>query len=217
MAQDYNNLNETLLKTSESLNLRIESFKEFVENQGNDILESISTILYYFNKLSLKSIDKNKILNILGYLKPHLSKEIIEESFEKIKEYGLLDYNLIARQNPFNKEIVIDKLDGLISVFETFENCSNRTLLLGSLDYFRIALKKEDLGKNKKNELLKTVYDYGEYVENYYFINYTLADNFSYCDLRPINERFDKLQYYISDLGILPRLYDPDVDLNIFC
>ena len=40
--------------------------------------------------------------------------------------------------------------------------------------------------------------------------------HFSYYDLTPVEEEFDRLQYYIEDLGILPRLNDKNVDLSIF-
>lgn len=53
-----------------------------------------------------------------------------------------------------NKVIVLDKLNGLIEIFETFESSSNRTLLLGSLDYFRLALKREKLNEDEEKNYL---------------------------------------------------------------
>lgn len=216
LSKVYRNLNESLKNASMNPDLRIDSFKEFINGQTNSFLEATSTILYYANKLRLKSVDETKIIRILSYLKPDIPKKIIKEVYKRIKEFGLLNHYLLNQDISFSKEIVLDKLDGLIDIFNNFEVCSNQTLVLGSLDYFRIALKRENLEKSQKEELLTTVYDYGEYVEHYYFTNYTLGDDFSYCDLTPLNEKFDKLQDYISDLKILPRLYDEDVDLNIF-
>lgn len=110
----------------------------------------------------------------------------------------------------------MDKLDGLMSIFKNFEVCSNQTIIMGSIDYFKIALKRENLNEPKKTELMNVIYDYGEFIENFYFENYYMSDDFSNFDLTSVNDRFDKLQDYISDLKILPRLYDEDVDLKIF-
>ena len=116
-----------------------------------------------------------------------------------------------------NKAIVLDKLNGLIEIFETFESSSNRTLLLRSLDYFRLALKREKLNEDEEKKLFELVYEYAEYIETYYFTNYSLADELIDSELRDIDEKFDELQTYISELNILPRLYDEDVDLSVFC
>ena len=156
-------------------------------------------------------------MEIISYLKPHLPKQVIKTSFEKINDFGLhTPFQLKNRPDFLSKEIVVDKLNGLIAIFENFENCSNRMLLLGSMDYFRLSLKRENLEYHQKNELLNVVYDYGEYLEKYYFINYSITDDFPYHDLTPIDTKFNELQYYISDLGILPRLYDDNVNLNVF-
>jgi uncharacterized protein YwgA len=217
LSKDYKKLNVDLSSISSEIRLKINSLKAFMKNQPNDFLEATSTILYYINKINPENINENNILDTLTYLKPHIHKIIILESYRKIKEYNLIDYEFLNNEpTDLSKEIVFDKLDGLISIFENYEVCSNQMLFLGSLDYFRLALKRENLDKQRKDELLKVIFDYGEYIENYYFTNQMRADNFPYYDLTPIEEKFDSLQDYISDLGILPRLYDEDVDLNIF-
>lgn len=217
LSNDYQNLKESFECSPDDIDLKTDSFKKFIKNQRNDFLEAASTILYYINKLKLKSVDSVKITRILSYLKPNIHKEIIIKSYQKIIEFDLLNHELLNHNLNISKEIVLDKLDGLIDIFKSFEVCSNQTLILGSLDYFRIALNRENLPVPEKNELLKTVYDYGEYIENYYFTNYDMSDDFSSCELSEINEKFDDLQDYISDLNILPRLYDENVDLDIFC
>ena len=77
--------------------------------------------------------------------------------------------DMTPKQEELNKKIVLDKLDGLISIFENYEVCSNQILILGSLDYFRLALKRENLKKQQKDELLKVIFEYGEHIENFYF------------------------------------------------
>ena len=117
-----------------------------------------------------------------------------KDLIKKIKESKDFRRNpdMAPKQEELNKKIVLDKLDGLISIFENYEVCSNQILILGSLDYFRLALKRENLKKQQKDELLKVIFEYGEHIEN------------------------DRLQHYIEDFGILPRIYDENVDLSIF-
>ena len=116
-----------------------------------------------------------------------------KDLIKKIKESKDFRRNpdMAPKQEELNKKIVLDKLDGLISIFENYEVCSNQILILGSLDYFRLALKRENLKKQQKDELLKVIFEYGEHIEN-------------------------RLQHYIEDFGILPRIYDENVDLSIF-
>ena len=215
LSEDYHSID-----SFDNLNNNIEldkNFNEFIYNKNQEFLEASSTILYYLNKVNLKKISKNKLTAILKYLKPHIPKNIIEKSYDAIYKYKLQIHDFSNHEIKLKKEIVFDKIYGLMNIFKNFELCSNQTLILGSLDYSRLALKRENLKKHEKNELLRRIYDYSDYIEKYYFNNYSLSKNFTYCDLRQIDEKFDELQNYIADLGILPRLYDEDVDLNIFC
>lgn len=213
LSEDYRNISQD----STPIGLKTDSLTNFMQNQPNEFLEATSTILYYINKVQLENVDKNSVLDILSFLKPHIPKTVMIESYKKIMEYGLINLDIsLDKQDELSKKIVLDKLDGLISIFENYEVCSNQMLFLGSLDYFRLALKRENLKKQQKNELLKVVFEYGEYIENFYFTKRMLPENFSYYDLTPVKEKFNRLQYHIEDLGILPRLYDENADLSIF-
>lgn len=46
-------------------------YGEFVENSDIEFLEASATILYYSNKANLNPIEKNKIIDVLSYLKPY--------------------------------------------------------------------------------------------------------------------------------------------------
>ena len=151
LSNDYQNLKESFECSPDDIDLKTDSFKKFIKNQRNDFLEAVSTILYYINKLKLKSVDSVKITRILSYLKPNIHKEIIIKSYQKIIEFDLLNHELLNHNLNISKEIVLDKLDGLIDIFKSFEVCSNQTLILGSLDYFRIALNRENLPVPEKN------------------------------------------------------------------
>lgn len=212
LSEDYNNIS----KDSTPISLKIDSLTNFMQNQPNEFLEATSTILYYINKVKIENVDKNSVLDILSFLKPHIPKAVMVESYKKIREYDLINLDMTPKQDELSKKIVLDKLDGLISIFENYEVCSNQMLFLGSLDYFRLALKRENIKKQQKNELLKVVFEYGEYIENFYFTKCMLPENFQYYDLTPVEEEFNRLQYYIEDLGILPRLYAENTDLRIF-
>lgn len=217
LSNDYRNISEDLSPISSTINLKTDSLKDFIKNQPNEFLEATSTILYYISKVKLENFDKNRILDILSFLKPHIPKTVMVESYKKIREYDLINPDMSPEKRyTLTKEIALDKLDGLISIFENYEVCSNQMLFLGTLDYFRLALKRETLKKQEKNELLKTVFEYGEYIENFYFTQNMLPENFPYYDLTPVNEEFDRLQHHIESLGILPRLNDENVDLSVF-
>lgn len=217
LSHDYKMLSENLSLKSGNMNLELDSMRNFIQNHPTEFLEATSSILYYIKKVNSNNVNVNEILDILSYLKPHIHKIIIVESYNKIKEYELINHDLINDNNDnLTKEIVLDKLNGLIGIFEKYDVCSNQMLFLGSLDYFRLALEREKLNPQQQNELLNVVFDYAEYVENYYFTNHMFPENFPYYDLTPIEEDFNQLQYYISDLSILPRLNDENVDLSIF-
>lgn len=152
LSEDYHGISS--FDTS-SENYQTDSeFYDFVENQNVEQLESSATILYYLNKLNLNNYDENNLINILSYLKPHIDKQIIENVYVRIAKFGLFDCNTPNNEIKINKAIVLDKLNGLIEIFETFESSSNRTLLLGSLDYFRLALKREKLNEDEEKNYL---------------------------------------------------------------
>ena len=214
LSEDYNHFTSQVSFKKE-INLRINQFKEFTVNKSNDFLETASTILYYLKMINAQTINEEKIIEILRYIKPHIPQKTVEEAFKKITILNLLNSNATSNLE-YDKKIIIDKIEGLQRIFMNFESCSNQTLILGSLDYFKLALKKENLKSDETSNLLNAIYDYCEKIEIFYFTNYKLIDEFAYYDLSSIDERFNQLQNYISNLNIIPRLYDENVDLNIF-
>lgn len=144
-------------------------------------------------------------------------RKIIAQSYDNLTNYNLFD-KFASADTELNKDILTDKINGLKSIFEHFEICYNQTLILGSLEYLKMALRKENLNKNEKAKLINAIWEYAEYIEEYYFKSSKLSDDFAYHDLNHLNDRFDSLQDYISkDLKIIPKLYDEDVDLTYFC
>ncbi len=214
LSDDYRNI--PTLKKDNDFNFKLDSFKEFIENGDTEYLEALSTIIYYCNKIKPIEID-NEIIAVLTYLKPNISKKVIESALKKINNFNLLNkLEVYDSKKTITDEIVLDKIKGLQDIFENFEECSNKTLILGSLDYLKIALKKEKLNVNEKTRFLCAIYSYVDEIEHYYFRNYKLSKSFSNYDLSAIDESFIKLQQFISDLNVIPRLYDEDIDLNVF-
>lgn len=214
LSEDYRNI--PTLKKDNDFNFRLDFFKEFIGNGDIDYLEALSTIIYYYNKINPIKTD-NEVIAVLTYLKPNISKNIIESALKKINNFNLLNkLELSDSEKNITDELVLDKIKGLQDIFENFEECSNKTLILGSLDYLKIALKKEKLNINEKTRFLCAIYNYLDEIEHYYFINYRLSKSFSNYDLSMIDESFIKLQYIISGLNVIPRLYDEDIDLNVF-
>jgi uncharacterized protein YwgA len=213
LSEDYLKIDNEI--SMRNFNFKIEEFKEFISENTNKFLEATSTILYYLKKTKFKN--KDNIVEIIHYLKPHIPKRIIAKSLDNIKRYNLFD-KYPSNIPSLNKSILIDKIDGLQSIFEHFEICHNQTLILGSLEYLKLALNKENLNKKEKAELITTIWKYAEDIEEYYFKNYKLSNNFAYYDLSPLEDRFESLQDYLSkDLKIIPKLYDEDTDLTYFC
>lgn len=126
LSNDYQNLKESFECPQEDIDLKTDSFKKFIKNQKNDFLEAASTILYYINKLKLKSVDSGKITRILSYLKPDIPKGIIIASYQKIIEFDLLNHELLNQNLDISKEIVLDKLDGLIDILKVLKFAATR-------------------------------------------------------------------------------------------
>ena len=98
-------------------------------------------------------------------------KDLYKSNWEFLKE--------LEKVKNSHDESVSKKIDRLIPLFESFESCHNQTLILGSLDYLALALKRAG---PKKEELIKAVSDYLRYIENYFIQNYRISDDFSYLD-----------------------------------
>lgn len=197
--------------------LDYEKFNAFLEDKNTFFLEAASTILYYTTKIT--RVDENTLITILKSLKPNIAEKILLDALEDSKKYHLIKNHETKSGNSNHDDAIIkDKINGLKSIFEEFEVCSNQTLILGSLEYLELALKKGNVEDLQKKEFNNKIYEYVDYIEYTYFKNANLAKNFVYCDISLINEKFDNLQNYISDeLNIIPRLYDENIDLNVFC
>ena len=200
-------------------NFNFDSFRNFIRGKSKDYLESASTILLlkkFKNDFSLEfAIEK------LSNIKPHISSEIVEETFNDVCEFQLTrnpNSNTISNvvlndvKNNLNKKIIIN-----IKLFENFENNYNRVFILGSLDYLRIVLREEKLNNYMKNDLLNLISKYVQDIEKIYSICNNDNSIFENMNLNTLEEFFNRIQNYISqDLNVLPRLDDDDFDESLF-
>ena len=200
-------------------NFNFDSFRNFIRGKSKDYLESASTILLlkkFKNDFSLEfAIEK------LSNIKPHISSEIVEKTFNDVCEFQLTrnpNSNTISNvvlndvKNNLNKKIIIN-----IKLFENFENNYNRVFILGSLDYLRIVLREEKLNNYMKNDLLNLISKYVQDIEKIYSICNNDNSIFENMNLNTLEEFFNRIQNYISqDLNVLPRLDDDDFDESLF-
>ena len=212
LSKDYNNIDLITEESKKIPKLDIGEFKSFIENSDVDTLEAQSTLLYYSNKMKIKTLTKNNSIDILKSLKPHISKDTAEASYDNIVKYNLFNQPVLEKKIN-SKRIVNDKAEGLMEIFEQFKVSSNRLFILGSLDYINIVLK---LNINKKDELklLNKFYRYAEKIEKEYFKYCTKMNEFAYLDLTDLKMEFELLEEYVSDkLQIMPK-FDETSDLT---
>lgn len=74
--------------------------------------------------INAQTINEEKIIEILRYIKPHIPQKTVEEAFKKITILNLLNSNATSNLE-YDKKIIIDKIEGLQRIFMNFESCSN--------------------------------------------------------------------------------------------
>ena len=199
--------------------LDFDSLKSFIRGKSKDYLESATTILLY--KKFLGNISLDSAIEKLGEIKPHISSQIVEESYHDVKDFKLSGKAISRKinsvvlndiKNNMNMKIIKN-----IRLFENFEINYNRVFVLGSLDYLRIVLREEKLNNYMKNDLFNLISQYIQDVEKIYSSCNEDNDVFENMNLSSLEEFFDRLQNYIShDLEVLPRLDDDDFDESLF-
>ncbi|WP_407411428.1 hypothetical protein [Methanobrevibacter sp.] len=218
LSEDYRHVDLNKKNYENIPDLDIDKFKSFIKNQNKILLEAESTILYYSNKMNVKTLTKNDSINILKSLKPHISQDDASKSFDNVVKFNLFDETIVDEKIDNNslENIVKDKAKGLMDIYETFDTSSNRLFILGSLDFFRIVLQEADLNDMVKLELLNKFYDYCEKIEKDYFKNYSNITQFAFRDLTHLKNDFNKLEEYVSaELKIIPK-FDETTDLSMF-
>lgn len=147
----------------------------------------------------------------------------ILEKFGSYSHYELKNYVYKShiRDEKTNKrlksQMLIDIMD-LTYFFRDQESSSNSLFVRGSLDYCARALKKEDLKDPVKKDLLLTsIYFYLKDVVKFNDLILDKPEVLSELNLGDLMEKFDHVQDVASsEMKILPRLDDDNIDLELF-
>ncbi len=219
LADEY--YNEDILKYSP---LEIEgfdsnSFNDFVGGKTIPYLESASTILYYMD--IEENFTRSDAIQKLQMIKPHIDSEIVRNAYEDIirlnffKNKNLYEIVVIDENLDNKKEILLNQINAYVNYFSDFGKCNNSIIVSGSLDYLSMVLEKETLDLEMKNDLLELLSNYVSDVKKIYDLSDGNPRVFEYMDLNSLENKFNRIQDYISqELGIFPRLYDSEFELD---
>ena len=219
LADEY--YNEDILKYSP---LEIEgfdsnSFNDFVGGKTIPYLESASTILYYMD--IEENFTRSDAIQKLQMIKPHIDSEIVRNAYEDIirlnffKNKNLYEIVVIDENLDNKKEILLNQINAYVNYFSDFGKCNNSIIVSGSLDYLSMVLEKETLDLEMKNDLLELLSNYVSDVKKIYDLSDGNPKVFEYMNLNSLENKFNRIQDYISqELGIFPRLYDSEFELD---
>lgn len=106
------------------------------------------------------------------------------------------------------------EFEELTRCYEKYESSRNQTIVLGSIDYMRIALRESNLNLDDKYNLLI-------FIKRYYEIIREIKDNITPNDFMNLNlddleELFDQFQEFASEeLKIIKRIDDDEFDESL--
>lgn len=156
-------------------------------------MDEINRPTYFKNTLPFenedyfrKNVNENRDFKIK-------SKDIISDSYAN----GLYDNNVTAEEMDIITNQVTQKIQELSEYFEKFEPSTNRIILLGSMDYMRIAIRESDLGLKDTFDLLILIKRYLSIIEE---MSKEIISNdvLTYLDLDDLEELFNQFQEFAS-------------------
>jgi len=112
------------------------------------------------------------------------------------------------------RQLIVEN-EFLLKDFQDLEPSSNSVFILGTLDYCRIALKKENLDDIVKKGHLFSVME--GYIGKYDALQELLKENpetLVGLRLEQFKEDFEQVQNICSEYGVLSALYDENLDLS---
>lgn len=205
------NLFDNLPKKIDGINLSL--FLDFINNKNLLFLEATSTILYKFKE----DIGENECVSSIHSLKNYISLDIIRDAYNNIMDYGLYDnaHSVTSEEIEIMTNQVIEKIQELSDYFEKFEPSTNRIILLGSMDYMRIAIRESNLGLKDTFDLLIFIKRYLSIIEE--MSKEIISDDvLTYLDLDDLEELFDQFQEFVSqEHHILKKIDDDDFDESL--
>jgi len=192
-----------------------DDFVNFSKNKNTLFLEAATTILYTLGE-NILNLGADECVYLIHSLKQHLSSEIIKDAY-----YSVLNYNLYNKNSNITKSEIIslsneinNDISQLTEHFEAFEGSRNKIIVLGSVDYMRIALREANLNMVDEYDLMIFVQRYLVAIEQI-STKYS-PDEFIELDLKYLEEFFDQFQKYVSEeLKIIKKIDDDDFDESL--
>ena len=159
----------------------------------------------------MTKIEVYDAVNLIKPLKEHIPSEIIKKAYHDIITFKLYETKHITNKDVENHEkIVNQKIKELTNYFENYNASKNRILILGSIDYLRIALREAKLNLNDEYELLNIIEKYLKKTDE---ISQMSQNKFKKSNFEYLEEIFNQIQEYIAEeLKIIKRLDDDDFD-----
>lgn len=188
---------------------------EFFKGKSLLFYEAAATILYKLGPYSLK-IDEDACISLISSLKQHIPRDIIKDAYVSIKDFGLCKRDIECSKEKIDKMEfeAISKIKDLTTCFEEYEGSNNKIIVLGSIDYMRIALRESDLNLRDKYELLLFIRRYLSIVEKLSLE--VRPDQLINLNLDDLEELFDQFQDYVSgELNIIKRIDDDEFDESL--
>lgn len=206
------NLFEVPSKKIEELDLP--AIREFIVNRNVYFLEASATILYK----SKNQLSKEECISYIHSLKNYIPPSIIHEAYNSIRNFKISKNNSIISLDEIDnmKNGVNAKIKKLSNLFEKYEPYTNQIIVLGTMDYMRIALREANTDLKDTFDLMMFIKRYLSLIEELYE-SITSEEEFIYMDLGYLEEIFDQFQEFVSnEHHIIKRIDDDDFDENLF-
>ena len=164
--------------------------EEFIHDVPEDVQKSFDHILQECSSLSLLQLREGA---------GDLGKEPkTREEYEQLKKQLLAEIEL------------------LLNEFSYFESNGNSLFVRGSLDYFQLVLKRENLDDIQKVNLLILINGYLKKIVLLRELTRENPELLEHLCLNDLKEDFELAQMACVDYKVLPALFDEDIDLSAF-
>lgn len=198
LADDYY-CEDILNKSSEIECFNQKAFKEFVESKSEYDLEASSTILFY--KSFRDSFSLDDAIKTLSEIKPHIDSAIVKRAYRDVCDCSS-SQDFISQEKSedvlkSNKNELSHRILNSIASFAQFNTNHNVIFILRSLNYLKEVLRKENLDKNIKCDLLELINRYVGEIDRLYLLinnNDAVLEN---INLNEVKVLFDRLESYV--------------------
>ena len=159
------------------------TLREFIVNKNVYFLEANATILY--KSKDQLSEDEYIYISYIHSLKNYIPINIIHEASNSIKNFKISKNNSIIALDEIDnmKNNVNAKIKKLSNLFEKYEPYTNQIIVLGTMNYMRIALREANTDLMDTFELIIFIQRYLSLIEELLYDSITSEEEFTYMDL----------------------------------